>query len=91
MCVCYLFDRFGNVAIWSAPKWSDASVQFTHGFPRRLIAEQHGGFLPGNVIACSRASNLCLRRMAVGDVACNISRQAIEGVGLSLSKLLSCR
>ena len=79
------------MAILTAPKWSDAAVQFTHGFPKRLVSEPHGGFVKGNVIACSRATNLCLRRLAIADVACNISQQAVEGVGLSLAKLLSCR
>lgn len=79
------------MAVLTAPKWSDASVQFVHGFPRRLVVEDHGGFLAGNIIAASRATNLCLRRMAVAGCACNISGQAVEGVGLSLSRLLSCR
>ena len=86
-----IYHRFGNVAILTAPPWSDAAVQLTHGWPRRLVAAEHGGFLPGNIIACSRATNLCLRRLALSDVAANISQQAIEGVGLSLSKLLNLR
>ena len=78
--------------ILGAPAWSAASPQFTHGFPRRLCGgANHGGFLPGNIVVTSRATNECLRRLAVKDVACNISTQAIEGVGLSRAALLNFR
>jgi hypothetical protein len=77
--------------IWAAPGWSDASVQFTHGFPRRLIQAEHGGFLPGNVIVTAKASNLAIRRMAVFDVASLISSLSIGGVGLNVGRLLNLR
>ena len=76
----------------TAPIWSDASVEFTHGFPRRLLRHtSHGGFLPGNIIACAKASNLCIRRLGIFDIASTVPKHAIEGVGLSLAKLLTCR
>ena len=53
----------------TAPAWSPASVQFTHGFPRRLIQAEHGGFLPGNIIVTAKASNLAIHCMSVLDVA----------------------
>ncbi len=77
--------------IWNAPSWSPASVQYTHGFPRRLIAESHGGFLPGNIIVSAKASNLCLRRLSVCDVASLVSRLSVSGVGLSYARLLNLR
>lgn len=83
--------RFGNVMIWDSPKWSPASPEVTHGFPRRLISQQHAGILPGNIIIAAKASNNTLRRMAVEDVACIISRTAITGAGLTLARLLNLR
>ena len=77
--------------IFTAPRWSPASVQFVHGYPRRLVEADHGGFLPGNIIVASSASNRCLRRMAVCDVACLVSASSIQGVGLTYAKLLSLR
>ena len=41
-------DVFGNVMFLKAPHWSDVSVQFMHGFPRRLIAAPLTKFLPCN-------------------------------------------
>lgn len=75
----------------NAPPWSPASVQFTHGFPRRLIQAEHGGFLPGNIILTAKASNLAIRRMSVLDVASLLGRQSIAGAGLSLGRLLNLR
>lgn len=75
----------------NAPAWSPASVQFTHGFPRRLIQAEHGGFLPGNIIVTAKASNLAIRRMSVFDVASLLGRQSIAGAGLSLGRLLNLR
>ena len=77
--------------IWQAPSWSAASVQYTHGFPRRLVAESHGGFLPANITITSKASNLSLRRLAICDVAALVSRQCISGAGLSMARLLNLR
>ena len=77
--------------IWEAPSWSPASLQYTHGFPRRLIQAEHGGFLPGNIIVTAKATNLAIRRMAVMDVASLLSRQSIAGAGLSLGRLLNLR
>lgn len=77
--------------IWSSPQWSPASPQLTHGFPRRLIAESHGGFLPGNITVTAKASNLTLRRLAVCDVACLVSRATTAGAGLSRARLLNLR
>lgn len=88
--MCFL-HRFGNIMIWGAPSWSPASVQFTHGFPRKMIAEAHGGFLPGNVIVSAAASNLCLRRMAVCDVASLVGQLSVAGVGLNYASLLNLR
>ena len=77
--------------IWQAPSWSAASAQYTHGFPRRLVAESHGGFLPGNITVTSKASNLSLRRLAICDVAAIVSKQCISGAGLSRARLLNLR
>ena len=77
--------------IYNAPQWSIASPQLTHGFPRRLIAQAHGGFLPGNITVAAKASNLTLRRLAVCDVACLVSRAATAGAGLSQARLLNLR
>ena len=83
--------RFENVMILNAPEWSPASVQFTHGFPRRLVQAAHGGFLPGNVIVTARASNMSLRRMAVCDIASLVSQISIANSGLSCGRLLNLR
>jgi hypothetical protein len=84
--------RYGNVAMLTAPPWSDASVQFVHGWPRKLCQHvRHGGVKRGNIIAASKASNSCLRRFALFDVATNVAAHVMEGVGLSLARLLSCR
>ena len=77
--------------IWDAPHWSAASVHFTHGFPRKMISESHGGFLPGNITVTSMATNLTLRRLAVCDVASLVSRISTEGSGLSFARLLNVR
>ena len=50
-------DLFGNVMALFAPKWSDISVQLTHGFPGHLITELHRGMLPGNITAATLVSN----------------------------------
>ena len=77
--------------IWNAPPWSLASPQLTHGFPRRLISQSHGGFLPGNITVTAKATNLTLRRLAVCDVACLVSRATTSGAGLSRARLLNLR
>ena len=64
--------------IYNAPQWSLASPQLTHGFPRRVIAEGHGGFLSWNVTVAAKARNLTLQRLAVCDVACLISEATTE-------------
>ena len=83
--------RFGNIMIWEAPAWSLASPEFTHGFPKRLIVQEHGGFLPGNITVSAKASNLTLRRLAVCDVACLVSQATTAGSGLSRARLLNLR
>ena len=77
--------------IWDAPAWSLASPEFTHGFPKRLIVQEHGGFLPGNITVSAKASNLTLRRLAVCDVACLVSQATTAGSGLSRARLLNLR
>lgn len=77
--------------VWDAPQWSLASPQLTHGFPRRLITQSHGGFLPGNITVTAKATNLTLRRLAVCDVACLVSRATTSGAGLSRARLLNLR
>ena len=77
--------------ILGAPEWSPASVQFVHGFPRKLVQAPHGGFVPGNIIVSSKATNLSIRRMAICDVASLVSRVCIEGVGLSVGRLTNLR
>jgi len=77
--------------MWQAPSRSAASAQYTHGFPRRLVAESHGGFLRGNITVTSKASNLSMRRLAICDVAAIVSRQCISGAGLSRARFLNLR
>lgn len=33
-------DSFGNGHDVDTPSWTDASVQFTHGYPRHLVTSQ---------------------------------------------------
>ena len=77
--------------IWDAPAWSLASPEFTHGFPKRLIVQEHGGFLPGNITVSAKASNLTLRRLAGCDVACLVSQATTAGSGLNRARLLNLR
>lgn len=84
-------DRFGNVMFLHAPPWSDISAQFTHGFPRRLIREPHGGILPGNLTVAARISNQAIRSLACGDVAAFASRDVVSGLGLTTSELVLAR
>lgn len=86
-----LYSRYDNVMIWQSPPWSQATLQFTHGFPRRLVAESHCGFLPGNVTVTAKATNLTLKRLAVCDVACLVSRGTTAGSGLGRARLLNLR
>ena len=72
--------RYGNVMIWDAPH-----------FPRKMISESHGGFLPGNITVTSMATNLTLRRLAICDIASLVSRISTEGSGLSFARLLNLR
>ena len=83
--------RFGNVMILSSPSWSESSPQFTHGFPRKLISAEYGGFLPGNVICTAKATNQAIRRIATEDIACLVSRESIAGAGFTMANLVNCR
>ena len=56
-------DIFGNVMFLRAPSWSDISAQFTHGYPRRLINESHGGILSGNITVATLDARLHLLRL----------------------------
>lgn len=84
-------DRFENVMVYSAPASSDASSQYTHGWPRRLTERAHGGFLAGNITCMSKITNVRIRSMARGDVAAFVGTDEMRGSGLSLSELLYCR
>ena len=84
-------DRFGNVMALFAPSWSDLSVHFVHGFPRRLVTEAHGGMVPGNLVVAARISNQAIRSLATGDVACFLSKEMVRGLGLTTSKLMLAR
>ena len=84
-------DRFGNVMALFAPLWSDVSVHFVHGFPRRLVEEPHGGMVLGNVVVAARISNQAIRSLATGDVACFLSREVVRGLGLTTSELMLAR
>lgn len=77
--------------ILTAPEWSPCSVQFTHGFPRRMIDAEHGGFLPGNIIVAAKATNMSLRRMAICDVASLVSHTSVAGTGLTVGQLSNLR
>ena len=84
-------DCFGNLMLLHAPAWSDLSAQFTHGYPRRLIAEAHGGTLPGNVTVAARISNQAIRSLSTGDIAAFISRGMVQGLGLTKAELMLAR
>ena len=84
-------DCFGNVMVLNAPSFSDVSVQFTHGWPRSLVAKSHGGFLKGNITCAARVTNVRIRSMARADVCAFVSTAMMTGVGLSLAELLYCR
>lgn len=78
--------------VLGAPLWSPAAPQFAQGFPSKLLQNtSHKGLLRGNIIVVSRASGECLRRMAIKEIAGNIASHAVQGVGLTLARLLSCR
>ena len=83
--------RYDNVMRWQALSWSAASAQYTHGFPRRLVAESHGGFLSGNIMVTSKASNLSLRRLAICNVPAIVSKQSISRASPSRARLLNLR
>ena len=59
-------DMFGNVMFIRAPSWSDLAVQFTHGYPRRLITASHAGILPGNLTVAAKISNQAIRSLSTG-------------------------
>ena len=84
-------DRFGNVMMLTAPPWSDISAQFMHGFPRRLVAEAHGGILPGNLTIAAKISNQAMRSLSTGDIAAFISRPMVQGLGLTRAELMLAR
>ena len=84
-------DHFSNVMALFAHPWSDISVQLTHGFPRRLVSQSHGGMLPGNLMAAARVSNQAIRSLAPGDVAAFISRDMVQGLGLTTAELILAR
>lgn len=84
-------DCFGNVMMLNAPAWSDLSAQFTHGFPRRLVVEPHGGILPGNLTVAAKITNQAIRSLSTGDVAGFISRAMVQGLGLTKAELMLAR
>jgi hypothetical protein len=59
-------DKFGNIMIMSAPSHSEASVVLALGWPRRLVADDHGGFLVGNLTCAARVSNMLQRSAGLG-------------------------
>ena len=77
--------------IFDIKSTSDASVVFTHGWPRARTHHKHQGFLLGNITCMSRASNTRIRSLAKGDVASFVSTEEISAAGLTLSNLLYCR
>ena len=77
--------------VWGAPAWSALCPNFMHGYPRRLVPTDHGGFLPGNICLAASISNLVMRSSAPGDVAAFSSGQAIANLGLTLSELFLAR
>ena len=61
-------DNYGNVMFLNAPHWSDVSPQLMHGFPRRLVIDDHRGVLPGNITAGARISNQAIRNLSTGKI-----------------------
>ncbi len=84
-------DILGNVMIWRAPSWSDASVHITHGFPRRLIREPHAGYTIENVTCTSRVTNQMIRSFALEDVFTLVRKVKVEKTGLSVAELTYAR
>lgn len=77
--------------ILGAPQWSDVNPVYTHGWPRKLVKKEHGGFKEGNITCTARVTNVRIRSVAVQDVACFLSTEAIYASGLTLSNLLYLR
>ncbi len=76
-------DRFDNVMIFTSPPWSEAAVQFCHGFPRALISAEHAGYTEGNIICTSKKSNSFVRAYAFRDIFSLASRSALSRTGLT--------
>lgn len=72
----------------NTPAWSDLSAQFTHKYPRHLIAEAHGAILLGNLTVAARISNQAFQSLSTGDVAALTSRGMVQGLGLTKPKLM---
>jgi hypothetical protein len=84
-------DIMGNVMVWGAPQWSDCSVQFTHGFPRKLVTAAHGGYTEGNVTCTSRITNEMIRSTADGDIIAFCMRNNLQACGLHPAVVHQCR
>ena len=84
-------DVFGNVMALFAHSWSDISVQYTHGYPSRLVPQAHHGCLPRNITATALVSNGAIRSLAPGEVAGFLSADMIKGLGLTTVELMLAR
>ena len=58
------------------PEWSNV-------FPQHLITDLHRGMLPGNITAAALVSNKAVQRLAPGDVAAFLSKDVVQGLGLT--------
>ena len=77
--------------VLGAPAWSDVCAAFMHGYPRRLVSTDHGGFLRGNVIVAAKVSKRALRSLAPANIAAFSSRRTLRNLGLTASELLLAR
>ena len=84
-------DMMGNVMVYGAPEWSDCAVQFTHGFPRKLIRAGHGGYTNGNITCTSRMTNEMIRSTANGDILAFCRKSNLKGCGLHPAVVYHCR
>ena len=77
--------------VWTAQSWSDLCPNFMHGFPRRLVSHEHGGFLMGNICVTAKVTNQVVRNVALGDVSSFSSQEQLTGLGLTVAELFWAR
>lgn len=84
-------DVFDNIMVFDAPAWSDCAVHLTHGFPRRLILADHGGYTLGNITCAAKVTNEFIRAFADHDVFSFTSKAQLSRTGMTESELMYYR